>query len=109
MPALKGHATAKKPIKTHSFTIYLDGVKTLTDRLSDRLYQAGCADATIAFQNGELAIDYDRAAASLDKALASAVRELLQHGYRIRRIEVARPSQRASLNKTHKRRPTASA
>ncbi|MGH7134397.1 MAG: hypothetical protein ACREHD_01575 [Pirellulales bacterium] len=109
MSALKSQDTAKKATKAHSFTIYLDGVKTLTDRLANRLYEAGCADATIAFQNGELAIDYDRTAASLDKALASAVRELLHHGYRIRRIEVARPRQRASLNETGKRRPRASA
>lgn len=91
MPALKGQATARKRIKTHAFTIYLDGIRTLTDRLANRLYEAGCHDATIAFQNGELAIDYDRSAVSLDKALASAVRQLLEHGYRVRRIEVAKP------------------
>lgn len=91
MPALKGQAATKNLSKTHSFTIYLDGVRTLTDRLANRLYEAGCRDATIAFQNGELAIDYDRSAASLDKALASAVKDLIEHGYRIRRIEVAKP------------------
>jgi hypothetical protein len=75
----------------YSFTVYLDGIRTLTDRLANRLYEAGCRDATIAFQNGELSIDYDRSAASLDRALASAVRDLIKHGYRIRRIEVAKP------------------
>lgn len=94
MPTLKRQASVRESAKTHSFTIYLDGVRTLTDRLANRLYDAGCADATIAFQDGELAIDYDRTAASLDKALAGAVRDLLQHGYRIRRIEVARPRRR---------------
>lgn len=91
MPALKGRTTAKSPTKYYSFTVYLDGIRTLTDRLANRLYEAGCRDATIAFQNGELAIDYDRSAASLDRALASAVRDLTKHGYRIRRIEVAKP------------------
>lgn len=93
MPALKTHGTARRSVTTHSFTIYLDGIKTLTDRLANRLYEAGCHDATIALQDGELAIDYDRSAGSLDKALASAVKDLIQHGYRIRRIEVA-PSRR---------------
>ena len=91
MPALKGKTAAKNLTENHCFTIYLDGVRSLTARLANRLYEAGCRDATIAFQNGELAIDYDRSAASLDKALAGAVRELVKHGYRIRRIEVARP------------------
>lgn len=91
MPALNDRVVRKKTMKNHSFTIYLDGIRALTDRLADRLYEAGCRDATIAFQNGELAIDYDRTAASLDKALAGAVRSLVQHGYRIRRIEVAKP------------------
>jgi hypothetical protein len=94
VPTLKAKAAANKSKRTHSFTIYLDGIRTLTDRLANRLYEAGCGDATIAFQIGELAIDYDRSAASLDKALASAVRDLLQHGYRIRRIEVAQPRRR---------------
>lgn len=96
MPALKGPATSKTR-KTHSFTIYLDGIRALTNRLANRLYEAGCRDATIAFQNGELAIDYDRSAASLDKALSSAVRDLINHGYRIRRIELARPRRRERL------------
>lgn len=91
MPALKGRAATKNLLKTHSFTIYLDGVRTLTDRLANRLYEAGCRDATIAFQNGELAIDDDRSPSSLDNAVANAVKDLIKHGYRIRRIEVAKP------------------
>lgn len=91
MPALRGRTAAKKLARNYSFTVYLDGIRTLTDRLANRLYEAGCRDATIALQNGELAIDYDRSAASLDKALASAVRDLIKHGYRIRRIDVAKP------------------
>lgn len=88
MPTLKRQAATN-----HSFTIYLDGIQALTDRLANRLYEAGCRDATIAFQNGELAIDYDRSAVSLDKALAGAVKALINHGYRVRRIEVAKPRQ----------------
>jgi hypothetical protein len=94
MPALKGRGTAKHARTTHSFTIYLDGIRTLTEHLVNKLYEAGCRDATIAFQNGELAIDYARPAVSLDKALASAVRDLIEHGYRIQRIELAPPRRR---------------
>lgn len=92
MPALKNRTAARNTARNQSFTIYLDGIKALTERLADRLYEAGCRDATIAFQNGELAIDYDRSAISLDRALARAVRDLLRGGYRISRIEVAKPS-----------------
>lgn len=88
MPTLDRQAATKKAAKIYSFTIYLSGIKSLTNRLVDRLYEAGCDDATVAFQNGEVAIDYDRKAASLDRALAGAVRQLIDHGFRVRRIEM---------------------
>lgn len=88
MPALNRQTATKETAKTHSFTIYLGGIKSLTNRVVDRLYEAGCDDATVAFQNGELSIDYDRKAASLDRALAGAVRQLIEHGFRVRRIEI---------------------
>ena len=56
-------------------------------RFSRRFYEAGCDDATIAFQNGHIIADFACGAPSLAEAIASAVAAVKKAGAKVERIE----------------------
>lgn len=72
-------------MKTYSFTIVLD-LSAAEDELADRLFDAGCDDATCGQQAGEVFADFDRQANDLESAVASAVSNVKQAGYSIRQV-----------------------
>jgi hypothetical protein len=57
---------------------------------ADRLYEAGCDDASILTREGVTRIQFDRQAANLDEALASAIQSVEQVGFTVSRVEIDR-------------------
>ena len=60
----------------HNFTLVLGGVTDETNSLEDHLFEAGCDDALIHFRSGAVYLDFNRAAASFEDAVISAVKEV---------------------------------
>jgi len=69
------------------FAVIASGLDPAEDDVFDRFYEAGCDDATIAFQNGHIIVDFTRDAASLEEAIASAIRDVAKTGAKVERIE----------------------
>lgn len=67
---------------TYSFTLQLESVSNITDKLEDDLYELGCDDALISSIGDRVYLDFDREAPSLDSAVASAVVALNSSGYK---------------------------
>ncbi|SFI11092.1 hypothetical protein [Planctomicrobium piriforme] len=73
-------------MSTFGFTIYFD-IPELTDEALDRLFEAGCDDATVGMCNGIAYAHFDRAAETLSKGIESAIHDIRQAGYRVTKIE----------------------
>jgi hypothetical protein len=72
----------------YKFTIVLSGIDQLTQAVADALYETGCADATLSSVGSVVSLDFDRFAASLAKAIGSAVDEVGRAGFQINRITI---------------------
>ena len=75
-------------MKLHEFSIIASGLDPHAEgfRLS-RFYDAGCDDATVAFQKGHIIVDFAREAESLQEAIASAVEAVDKAGAKVERVE----------------------
>lgn len=73
---------------THAFTITLAGVDVLTPEMGDALELASIDDALMGSRDGAVLLDFDREAASLADAVASAIRDVELAGYRVARVEI---------------------
>lgn len=62
----------------------------VTDEAADKLYEAGCDDASILTRDGITRLQFDRDAANLDDALASAIQNVEQAGFVVSRVEIER-------------------
>ena len=69
------------------FTIIASGLNPAAEDFFDRFYDAGCDDATIAFQNGRIVAEFTREARSIAEAIASAVAAVKKAGAKVERIE----------------------
>ena len=69
------------------FAIIASGLDPGQDDFFDRFYEAGCDDATIAFQKGHIIVDFAREAATLVEAIASAVEAVRKAGAKVERVE----------------------
>lgn len=74
-------------MKTHEFIIIASGLDPAQEDFLDRFYDAGCDDATVAFQKGHIIVDFARGAGSLDDAIASAVAAVKKAGAKVERVE----------------------
>ena len=74
-------------MKGHQFTIIATGLDAGADDFEDRLFAAGCDDATIAFQRGVIVAEFDRAARTYISALVSAVRDVHRAGATVLHVE----------------------
>lgn len=74
-------------MKTHEFTLIASGLDPRADDFEDRLYEAGCSDATIAFQRGMIIIEFARERESFADALISACQDVAKAGAVVERIE----------------------
>ena len=60
----------------YNFVLVLEGISKYDGRLEDSLFEAGCDDAMLSFQNGVAYLEFDREAESLESAILRAVREV---------------------------------
>ena len=76
--------------RVFGFTVYPVGSVELTDELCDRLFEAGCDDASPGVTAGVMDIPFDREAASLEDAVRTAVQQVRSIGLEVDRIEIDR-------------------
>ena len=69
------------------FTVIATGVNPTEDDFEDRFVDAGCDDATIAFQKGLIVIEFDREGTSYAAALSSALRDVDDAGAVVKAVE----------------------
>lgn len=82
-------------MKLHEFSIIASGLDPNADDFDSRFYEAGCDDATIAFQKGHIIVDFGREAESLEDAIVSAIADVKKAGATVDRVE---PDPLASLS-----------
>jgi len=74
-------------MKVHEFSIIASGLDPEAEGFDSRFYEAGCDDATIAFQKGHIIVDFGREAASLEDAIASAIADVKKAGATVDRVD----------------------
>lgn len=74
-------------MKNHEFTIIASGFDPARDEFVNRLFEAGCDDATVSFQKGVAILSFDREAVSFSKAILSALENVIAAGGKAERIE----------------------
>lgn len=75
-------------MNTYDFTLILNNVFELSEDLANRLFEAGCDDATPSSSNGIVAIDFSREAADLESAIRSAVAQVAATGCQVKRVQI---------------------
>jgi hypothetical protein len=76
--------------RVFDFTLTFTGPDEFTVELADRLYEAGCDDATLGTSNGVHFGTFHREAASYDEAVASARADVARAGVGLAVTRVAR-------------------
>ena len=83
----------------YQFTLILTGIKDLTPDVTDALYEAGFDDALVGMAAGVPYIDVNhRQAASLEKAVREAIRDVEKAGFRVVRVESETANTLARIN-----------
>jgi len=79
------------------FKIFCSGVNTCDDSFLDRLFEAGCGDATVFFKDGYVCLDFTRESENAESAVVSAIEDLERSdiGGTVERVE---PEDLASLS-----------
>ncbi|MEX2309452.1 MAG: hypothetical protein WD738_17765 [Pirellulales bacterium] len=62
----------------------------MTDEHADKLYEAGCDDASILTRDGVTRVQFNRHASNLDEALATAIQCVERAGLAVARVEIER-------------------
>lgn len=70
----------------HEFCIIASGLDPEADDFEQRLYDAGCDDATVSFQGGRIILDFAREAETMGDAIASAVSDVTKAGAKPERV-----------------------
>jgi hypothetical protein len=73
----------------YEFSLILSDAE-VTDESADKLYETGCDDASILTREGITRLQFDRDAANLDEALASAIQSVERAGLTVSRVEIER-------------------
>lgn len=74
-------------MKTYHITLTLQGEHTESDALEDRLYEAGCDDATLCFNGRTAYLEFDREAASAREAVTTAIANVEAAGCQVAHSE----------------------
>jgi hypothetical protein len=74
-------------MKMHEFSVIASGLDPAAEDFEQRFYDAGCDDATIAFQKGHIVVDFAREAPALEDAIASAIIAVSKAGAKVDRVE----------------------
>lgn len=62
-------------MQSYNFTLFFDGLDLEDDEALDKLFEAGCDDATFGMRDGAPFAEFDREAATFSEAVISAIRE----------------------------------
>lgn len=71
----------------HEFSIIASGLTPDADDFEDRLYEAGCDDATPTFSRGVIVLDFAREANTLEEAITSAMQDVERAGAKVEHLE----------------------
>jgi hypothetical protein len=74
-------------MKEFEFSIVASGLDPKAENFESQFYDAGCDDATVAFQKGHIILDFSREAPSLEEAISSAVEAVTKAGAKVDRVE----------------------
>ena len=74
-------------MKTYEFTIIASSDEADFIKLSNRLFECGCGDSTVAFQKGVIIVEFDRMAKSFLHALTSAIADVRKADVNVLHIE----------------------
>ena len=74
-------------MRTFSFVLVLDLRPSEIEAVADRLFEAGCDDATPSATGGRVLLDFDRDAVSAQEAILSAIEQVESTGLRVSRVE----------------------
>jgi hypothetical protein len=87
-------------MKTHTFTLILSGVATITPELADALYAATRGDIELNQRDGVAFVEFERTASTLREAITVAIREVEQAevGVRVVRVESEAANVIAKIN-----------
>jgi hypothetical protein len=72
----------------YDFSIILAGPFESPEDLADRLFAAGCDDATPGACAGVVSVDFAREAESLESAIRSAIADIQKAGYRTASVSI---------------------
>lgn len=75
-------------MQTFEFTAILAERDALEIGDADRLYEAGCDDATCSSSGGVVTIHFDREAPHLEDAVRSAIADIGKAGFRVARLVI---------------------
>jgi hypothetical protein len=73
----------------YEFTVFLEGGSELDVEMAERLFEAGCDDASPGSSNGAVLVDFRRQAPTLEAAIQSAVANIQAAGYSPGHVELA--------------------
>lgn len=74
-------------MKTHEFTIIASGLDPEADDFLERFYEAGCDDASVAYQRGCIIVEFAREAKDFAHAVISAIEDVQKTGATVERFE----------------------
>lgn len=74
-------------MKTFEFAIIASSLDRNADDFESRFYDAGCDDATVAFQKGRIILDFAREAETAEDAIVSAIENVRAAGAVVERVE----------------------
>lgn len=73
-------------MKSFNFILILADVTVLTEEMAEKLYAAGCDDASPSSSEGVVEVEFDREAESESAAIDSARADVEKAGFRVRSI-----------------------
>jgi hypothetical protein len=79
---MSASTSRRKTAKRYTFTILLDGIREVTEKLETALYEAGCDDALLWKSKGRVGLDFTRRAKSKKEAVTSAKKDIERAGLR---------------------------
>jgi hypothetical protein len=76
-------------MREFTFTLILEGIAEVTDKIENDLFEARCDDALLYSRDGHVYLDFTREASSQTEAVGSAVRDVEKAGLRASLVEGA--------------------
>ena len=75
----------------HQFILVLNDIDVTDDATVDRIYEAGCDDATLSSREKIVYLDFDREAETFQAAVTSALEDIAKTGIKVVRVEPGDP------------------